>query len=42
MHFLKDRAYYLGVIADRKTAKLGNMRLNGRIFGDRIAKSMPR
>ncbi len=42
MRFLKDRGFYLGIAADRKTAKLGNMRLNSRIYADRIAKVMPR
>ncbi len=42
MRFLKDRGFYLGMSADRKTAKLGSMRLNSRIYADRIAKAMPR
>ncbi len=42
MRFLKDRGFYLGMAADRKTAKLGSMRLNSRIYADRIAKAMPR
>ncbi len=42
MRFLKDRGFYLGIAADRKTAKLGNMRLNSRIYADRITKVMPR
>ncbi len=42
MRFLKDRGFYLGLAADRKTGKLGNMRLNSRIYGDRLSKAMPR
>ncbi len=42
MRFLKDRGFYLGLAADRKTAKLGNMRLNSRIYADRLSKAMPR
>ncbi len=42
MRYLKDRGFYLGVAADRKTAKLGNMRLNSRIYAERLSKAMPR
>ncbi len=41
MRPLKDRNFYLGMAADRKTAQVGNMRLNSRIYADRIAKALP-
>ena len=41
MRFLKDRGFYMAIAADRKTAKLGNMRLNSRIYADRLSKVMP-
>jgi predicted regulator of Ras-like GTPase activity (Roadblock/LC7/MglB family) len=39
--FLADKSYFLGIAADRKTAKLGNMRLISRIFAERVTKAMP-
>lgn len=39
---LKDRGYYLALVAERKTAQLGSLRLNSRIYADRIDKAMPR
>lgn len=34
--------YFLGIIADRKTAMLGNMRLMSNLYKERIAKAMPK
>jgi predicted regulator of Ras-like GTPase activity (Roadblock/LC7/MglB family) len=42
MTFLPDKTHFLGVIADRKTAVLGNLRLMSNIYAERIAKVMPR
>lgn len=42
VRFLGDRYdYYLGIIADRNSANLGNLRLNSRIYSERLAKAMP-
>ena len=42
MTFLPGKTHFLGVIADRKTAVLGNLRLMSNIYAERIAKVMPR
>jgi predicted regulator of Ras-like GTPase activity (Roadblock/LC7/MglB family) len=42
VRFLDGKEYYLGLAADRGSAKLGNLRLNSRIFSDRLQKAMPR
>lgn len=42
IRFLGDKNYYLGMAADRKAANLGNMRLNARLYCDRLTKAMPR
>lgn len=42
MRFLPGKDYYLAVVADRKTGNLGNMRLIGKTFAERLAKAMPR
>ncbi len=39
--YLPDKEYFLGVIADRKSASLGNLRLICKIYVDRIQKVMP-
>lgn len=41
VRFLKDRNFFLGIAADRKTAQLGNMRLVSRLFAERLSKAMP-
>ncbi len=41
VRFLKDRGFYLGIVADRKTAQLGNMRLISKLIAERAAKAMP-
>ncbi|MCX7680939.1 MAG: DUF4388 domain-containing protein [Anaerolineae bacterium] len=41
VRFLSDRKdYYLGIIADRNT-NLGSLRLNSRLYAERLAKAMP-
>ncbi|MCX7839110.1 MAG: DUF4388 domain-containing protein [Anaerolineae bacterium] len=40
--YLKDRGFYLSIVADRKTAQIGNMRLISKLFVERVAKVMPR
>lgn len=42
VRYLKDRGFYLGIAADRKTAQVGNMRLISKLFVERVAKVMPR
>jgi predicted regulator of Ras-like GTPase activity (Roadblock/LC7/MglB family) len=40
-HFIPGDQYFLGIIADRKTAALGNLRLVSKIYAERIAKALP-
>jgi predicted regulator of Ras-like GTPase activity (Roadblock/LC7/MglB family) len=42
MHFLPEKQFFLGVMAERKTCNLGNLRLISRMYGNRISKAMPR
>ncbi|MEN6408756.1 MAG: DUF4388 domain-containing protein [Anaerolineaceae bacterium] len=42
MHHLPDKKHFIGIIADRRTAVLGNLRLMSGIYADRISKVMPR
>ena len=39
---LSDRNYYLGITTDRKSGNVGNMRLNSRLYADRLSKAMPK
>jgi len=39
---LSDRNYYLGIAADRKSGNVGNLRLNSRIYAERLSKAMPK
>ena len=41
MRTLSNQGYFLGLVADRKAANLGNMRLIAKVYGDRISKAMP-
>jgi hypothetical protein len=42
MRYLPGKQYYLGVIADRKSGNLGNLRLISKLYCDRLAKAMPK
>jgi predicted regulator of Ras-like GTPase activity (Roadblock/LC7/MglB family) len=42
MRYLPGKQYYVGVIADKKTGNLGNLRLISKLYGERLAKVMPR
>ncbi len=42
MRFLPSKDYFLGVAVDRKSGNLGNLRLMGKLYAERIAKVMPR
>lgn len=42
MRYLPGKQYYVGVIADRKGGNLGNLRLISKLYGDRLAKAMPK
>jgi len=42
MRFLPGKQYFLGVIANRKTGNLGNMRLISKTYTERLSKAMPR
>ena len=42
MRYLPGKQYYVGVIADRKTGNLGNLRLMSKLYCDRLAKAMPK
>jgi predicted regulator of Ras-like GTPase activity (Roadblock/LC7/MglB family) len=39
--FLGDTGYFVGIMADRNDANLGNMRLYSRIYAERLAEAMP-
>lgn len=41
VRFLEDKQYYVGLAADRRTGKLGNMRLNSRLYAARLDKALP-
>lgn len=41
VRFLEDKQYYLGLVADKRNGKLGNMRLNSRLYGERVSKALP-
>ena len=40
--FLPGKQYYLGMVANRKTGNLGNMRLISKTYAERLGKAMPR
>jgi predicted regulator of Ras-like GTPase activity (Roadblock/LC7/MglB family) len=42
MRYLPDKQYYMGVIADRKSGNLGNLRLISKLYCERLAKAMPK
>ncbi len=42
LRFLPDKQHYLGMVAERKSGNLGNMRLISKLYADRIRKAMPR
>ena len=41
LHYIPGGQYFLGVIADRKTAVLGNLRLMSKVYAERIGKVLP-
>ncbi len=41
IRMLRDRNYFLGLAADRKSAQLGNMRLISRLYAERASKALP-
>jgi Uncharacterized distant relative of homeotic protein bithoraxoid len=42
MRFLPGKQYYLGIVANRKTGTLGNMRLISKIYAERLSKAIPK
>ena len=42
INYIPGKSHFLGVIADRKTAVLGNLRLMCKIYAERIGKALPR
>jgi hypothetical protein len=42
MRYLPGKQYYVGVIADKKTGNLGNLRLISKLYCGRLAKAMPK
>lgn len=42
LRFLPGRNFFLGVIVDRKTANMGNLRLMSQVYCDRLSKVLPR
>jgi hypothetical protein len=41
VRFLEDKEYYLGLAADREGTRLGSMRLNSRIYAERVNEALP-
>lgn len=41
INYIPGNTHFLGIIADRKTAVLGNLRLMSKIYAKRIAKALP-
>jgi predicted regulator of Ras-like GTPase activity (Roadblock/LC7/MglB family) len=41
VRFLEDKQYYLGLAADREDTRLGSMRLNSRIYAERVNEALP-
>ncbi|MBN1260245.1 MAG: DUF4388 domain-containing protein [Anaerolineae bacterium] len=41
VRFLEGKDYFLGFAADRRVTKLGSMRLNSRIYTERVDKALP-
>jgi predicted regulator of Ras-like GTPase activity (Roadblock/LC7/MglB family) len=41
VRFLEDKQYYLGLAADRGSTRLGSMRLNSRIYAERVNEALP-
>ncbi len=42
LRYLSDKNYFLSIVADRRKANLGNLRLYSRVFAGRLSKAMPR
>lgn len=42
MRFLPGKQYALGMVANRKTGNLGNMRLISKLYSERLSKAIPR
>lgn len=42
MRFLPNKDYFLGIAVDRKSGNLGNLRLMGKLYTERVAKAMPK
>ncbi|MEW5867699.1 MAG: DUF4388 domain-containing protein [Chloroflexota bacterium] len=40
--FLEGKSYFLTILADRRNASLGNLRLMSRIYAERVSKAIPR
>jgi predicted regulator of Ras-like GTPase activity (Roadblock/LC7/MglB family) len=42
INFIPGNTHFLGIIADRKTAVLGNLRLMSKVYAKKIGKALPR
>ena len=42
VRYLEGKTYFLVILADRRTASLGNLRLMSRIYSERVSKAIPR
>lgn len=40
INYLADKNYYLGIVADKANTNLGNLRMVGRIFAEKLGKEM--
>ncbi len=40
INYLADKKYYLGIVADKANTNLGNLRMVGRIFAEKLGKEM--
>ena len=41
VRFLSGHDYFLGIVAERDSTRLGNLRLNSRLYTDRVDKALP-
>ncbi|MGC9358470.1 MAG: DUF4388 domain-containing protein [Anaerolineae bacterium] len=41
VRFLEDKHYYLGIAVDKQATNLGNLRLNSRIYSQRVNAALP-
>lgn len=42
VRYLTGKSYFLAIVADRRNASLGNLRLMSRVYSERVTKAIPR